>query len=194
MLLISRLQENINPRCVPLKTMDMWVQVYDMQPGFLSDKVLMEIENQIDIYVSSCLSNYKGVWREYIRIRVTMDVTKSLKRKMKVRKSGNEWSWINFKYEHLPTFCFICGVMGHSDKFCSRVFEVVENEITRSYGVWMRAPLRRQNNLIGSKWLRNGTETMAAGEERTGEVYDPRIGEIVGTDMVNAAISKKDRG
>lgn len=128
----------------------------------------MEVGNQIGKYVSSCPNNFKGVWREYMRTRVTMDITKPLKRRMKVRRAGNEWSWITFKSENVPTFCFICGVLGHSDKFCSKLFETPESEITRPFGVWMRAPLRQKPQLIGSKWLRNGTENMVAGEASTG--------------------------
>ncbi|WOH09154.1 hypothetical protein DCAR_0728609 [Daucus carota subsp. sativus] len=95
---------------------------------------------------------------------------------MKVRKTGNEWSWITFKYENVPTFCFICGILGHSDKFCSRLFEVPEKEISRPYGVWMRAPLRRQTNLIGSKWLRNGSEHLPEEGVTAGGVYQTKTG------------------
>lgn len=46
--------------------------------------------------------------------------------------------------------------MGHSEKFCSLIFEKSESEIVKPYGIWMKALLRRQTKLIGSKWLRNG--------------------------------------
>lgn len=75
---------------------------------------------------------------------------------MKVRKTRTDWFWIVFKYENVPMFCFICDLLGHSDRFCSHLFDTLENEITRSDGAWMRAPLRRQTKIIGAKWLRNG--------------------------------------
>lgn len=37
-LLIGRMPENMNPRCITLDTIDFWVQVHDMQPGFMSEK------------------------------------------------------------------------------------------------------------------------------------------------------------
>lgn len=166
-LLITRLQEGVNPRCVSINNLDLWVQIHDLQPGFMSEKVNEEIGNQVGKFVSSCPSNFKGLWREYMRIRVTLDINKPLKRRMKIRKSGNEWIWITFKYENVPTFCFICGLMGHSDKFCSRIFDTPENEITRPYGTWMRAPFKRQTKMIGAKWLRNGEED-ASGKESAG--------------------------
>lgn len=77
---------------------------------------------------------------------------------MKIRKSGNDWQWIVFKYKNVPTFCFIYGVLGHSENFYSKLFDTHENEITKPYGAWMRAPFRRQAKLIGAKWLRTGIE------------------------------------
>lgn len=77
---------------------------------------------------------------------------------MKVRKSGSEWFWIVFKYENVPTFCFICGLLGHSDKFCSKLFDNPDSEIVKPYGSWMRAPLRRPTKLIGARWLRDGND------------------------------------
>lgn len=139
------MQEGLNPRYMSLNNIDLWVQIYDLQPGFMSEKVLMEVGNQMGVFVYSCPSNFKGGWREYMRIRVTMDLSKPLRRRMKLRKAGNEWFWINFKYENVPTFCFICGLLGHGEKYCSQLFEKLEEEITKPYGFFMRVPLRRQN-------------------------------------------------
>ncbi|XP_062089022.1 uncharacterized protein LOC133795584 [Humulus lupulus] len=92
-LIISRMNEDVNPRCVPLNSLDLWVQIHDLQTGFM-------------------------------------------------------------KYENVPSFCFICGLLGHSERFCPRRFDTPEDELVQPYGEWMRAPLRRQTKLIGAQWLR----------------------------------------
>lgn len=46
--------------------------------------------------------------------------------------------------------------MWNTEKFCSRVFDTPENELTKPYGAWMRAPFKRKRNLIGERWLREG--------------------------------------
>lgn len=124
----------------------------------MTEGVLKEIGNYIGTFVSSCPSNFQGVWRDYFCVRVTLDVLKPLKRRMQVGKAGAGWDWINFKYENVPTFCFICGLLGHSDKLCSRLFVTKESDIVKPYGDWMRAPFRRQVKPIGAKWLRSGNE------------------------------------
>lgn len=155
-LIISRMKKDDIPRRVSLNKLDLWVQIHELRPGFMSEKIFKEVGNYIGEFVESCRNNFKGAWKEYMRVRVTVDITKPLKRRMKVRNVGNDWFWIVFKYENVPTFCFICGILGHSEKFCSRLFDTPEEEIIKPYGAWMRAPIRRQTKLIGAQWLHDG--------------------------------------
>lgn len=155
-LVIKRMDEGDIPRAVKLNTMDLWIQIHELRAGFMSEKVIKKVGNFIGTFVESCPSNFTGVWREFLRVRVTIDLSKPLKRRMKIRQIGNDRYWITFKYENAPIFCFICGLLGHFEKFCSRLFDSPDGEISKPYGAWMRAPLRRQPRLIGARWLRKG--------------------------------------
>uniref|UniRef100_A0A803NUC4 DUF4283 domain-containing protein n=1 Tax=Cannabis sativa TaxID=3483 RepID=A0A803NUC4_CANSA len=95
---------------------------------------------------------------DYMRIRVTIDLSKPLKRRMRLRKLDEEWFWITFKYENVPTFCFICEMLGYSERFCARLFDTLAHEIKKPYGECMRALLRRRTKIIGAQWLRTGLE------------------------------------
>lgn len=122
-IIMARLQPGQNPRTVDLNHMELWVQVHDLKVGFKSEKILMGIGNFVGNFVSSCSSNFEDVWREYMRIRVSLNLNKPLKRRMKIKMAGNDWFWVNFKYENVPSFCFICGIIGHSERFCGQLFE-----------------------------------------------------------------------
>lgn len=50
------------------------------------EKIITEVGNSISKFISSCPSNFAGVWRDYFRVRVAVDVTKPLKMKMKIKK------------------------------------------------------------------------------------------------------------
>ncbi|KAF4374678.1 hypothetical protein F8388_020199 [Cannabis sativa] len=63
-----------------------------------------------------------------------------------------------FQYEHLPTFCFICGIIGHSERFCAKRFDQDIDQIVKPYGIGMKAQLRRRHHQIGAQWLRSGME------------------------------------
>ncbi|KAK4420114.1 hypothetical protein Salat_2424300 [Sesamum alatum] len=49
--------------------------------------------------------------------RVSLDVRRPLFRKTKIRSLGQEMV-ITFAYERLGNFCYLCGILGHMEKFC----------------------------------------------------------------------------
>ncbi|KAM6553201.1 hypothetical protein CsatB_013963 [Cannabis sativa] len=165
-LIIKRLKEGDNPRLCVLNTMEIWVQVYDLQVGFKSEHVLRVVGAYIGKFVSFCPKNFTRIWRFYFRVWVLIHIDRPLKRRMKIYKNNEEWYWANFKYERVPTFCFICGVIvgiyfttildlltiiGHSEKFCHRLFEESLESIVKSYGLFMKAPDRKQHRQIGAR-------------------------------------------
>ena len=85
----------------------------------MSTTVGKQIGNFIGSFMDYDANNDVAVWREYMRIRVRIDVRLLLKKWKKIRTAGRDWSIVNFKYERLGVFCFICGVMGHTDGFCA---------------------------------------------------------------------------
>ncbi|KAH9672066.1 reverse transcriptase domain-containing protein [Citrus sinensis] len=68
---------------------------------FLTDKVLTNIGNYIGEFQSSDPNNLMGVWRNFMLIRVSIDVRKPLKKRLRLKNEGGEWFWVDFKYERL---------------------------------------------------------------------------------------------
>lgn len=104
---------------------------------------------------------------------------------MKLKKSESVWCWANFKYEAVPTFCFICGLIGHGEKFRGRLFKTPEERIEKPYGAWMRADPRRKSYSLGSKWLRQGEGTPTQATELPEVGGSTIVSEKVGVDGHN---------
>lgn len=155
-LVFERLKAGDNPRTIRLNNIFLWVQLHGMDHGFMSQRVVKDIGNYIGTFIESDANNFMEVWRDYLRVRVSIPLDVPLKRRMKLKKSEEKWCWANFKYEGVPTFCFICGMIGHSEKFCERIFETPLELIEKPYGIWMRAEPKRRQHTIGSKWLKQG--------------------------------------
>lgn len=61
----------------------------------------------------------------------------------------------------MPTFCFICGLMGHSENFFPSEFDVPQDQITRLYGAYLRAAPRRRHLTMGDQWLKSFEDVLS---------------------------------
>ncbi|XP_073042176.1 uncharacterized protein [Primulina eburnea] len=99
-----------------------------------------------------------------MRIKVDVDIRKPLKRCKKIRKPDGNWFIVQLKYEKLGSFCFVCGCLGHTERFCEIMFSSNDKNMKREWGPWLRAPERRgATSATGSKWLRE-TPSSTTGE------------------------------
>lgn len=133
-LVFQQLGETEDPYAVDLREMEIWVQAYDIPRGFLSENILTSIGASLGRYIKSDPTNFDGAWKSFVRVRVAINVEKPLKRRMKIKREGDAWSWVNFKYERLSSFCFVCGKLGHAESDCSVVYDNPDKEIARAYG------------------------------------------------------------
>ncbi|KAJ9170702.1 hypothetical protein P3X46_018792 [Hevea brasiliensis] len=80
-----------------------------------SERAFKDVGNFIGRYIESDQRNYSLIWRDYMRIKVTMD--------------GNGSGWILSMRGYLHS-AFFCGHLGHSDRFCAKLLE--HPEVPRS--------------------------------------------------------------
>uniref|UniRef100_A0A803QE37 Zinc knuckle CX2CX4HX4C domain-containing protein n=1 Tax=Cannabis sativa TaxID=3483 RepID=A0A803QE37_CANSA len=91
----------------------------------------------------------KGVLRSnYMRFRVSLDLTKPLLAGVGLDDAGGEKVWSYFKYERLPLFCYKCGVIGYSDDLCSarkRMMSLDDGRSVPLFGPWLWFGSRLEN-------------------------------------------------
>lgn len=51
--------------------------------------------------------------------------------------------------------CFICGLLGHTEKQCLKLYDCPSGEVVKGYGHWMKAPNKRSQMNSDEKWLRS---------------------------------------
>lgn len=143
LILMQPVPEDQRPEEVCLSHASFWVQVHGLPGGFMSMKVAHVVGDYVGAFEKADPRNFDGGCKEFMRVRVRVDVTQPLKRRMKLKREGGDWFFAEFKYERLPTFCFVCGRLGHSERFCALQMELPREGHVSGYGVWLRAGGRR---------------------------------------------------
>ncbi|KAK6125540.1 hypothetical protein DH2020_040719 [Rehmannia glutinosa] len=175
LLLTKRLNVGEQPTKVKLFHTELWVQVFDLPFGFMTEKVGRSIGNFIGNFIDADQFSFNGVWQNYMRIRVAVDVRIPIKRRMKLKKPDGEWIWVNFKYERLPTFCFFCGLLGHSEKFCAKkLFGCSDRREDRAYGSWLWRLPEKFKMLLGLTRVAISFSDQKSGSVHGGSTYFSR--------------------
>lgn len=77
----SQAGEKKVPYLVKFHKMDIWVQIYDLPPGFVLEQILRSIGNYVRVFIKANLSNANGAWKMFVRIREAIDIDKPLKQR-----------------------------------------------------------------------------------------------------------------
>ena len=103
--------------------------------------MLEEVGKDIGGNIGRFIEVEKRSWQtdqaNFMRIRVDLQIDKSLRRGGYITSLDGKRFWVTFKYESLPTVYFICGRLRHDDKHCPTTLDW--QNATHQYGEWLNA-------------------------------------------------------
>lgn len=78
----------------------------------------------------------------FIRIRVSLDISQPLCRGRLITLEDGKTHWVSFKYERLPNLCYWCGRLTHNDRDCEAWIESEGNlnPDDQQFESWLQAP------------------------------------------------------
>ena len=88
----------------------------------MAEMVDKQLGNFIGRFLEYDLNSNTALWRQCMRIRVAVDVHVPLVRYKMIKLRSGTLHRVSFKYERLGTFCFLCGLLSHLDRFCPTLF------------------------------------------------------------------------
>ncbi|TXG57142.1 hypothetical protein EZV62_018455 [Acer yangbiense] len=153
---------------------DFWVQIHEIPILCMNRKTAKWLAEHIGEVVD-IPSESRECWGKYMRVKVRIDITKPLKRWLRLKLGKTEEvTRVSLKYERLPEFCFTCGKIGHGIKVCideeARKM-VVEGYLNR-FGSWLKAPvLEKSKSKSKSKGVGQG---IASSSKRTRSIEASR--------------------
>ncbi|KAA3475748.1 nucleolin-like [Gossypium australe] len=150
-----------DPLRIPLVKAPFCVQIHDIPIGFFSKNLAIQLGNFIKEFMEYDGSNLGKENRNYMRIRVKIDVRRPLKRRKQILCYG-KFSYVKFRYERLSLFCFFCRRSGHNYSFCDAKMMLGTEVAEMGWDLSLRAQSRRAVT-TNSVWLR---------EEEDGKLKD----------------------
>jgi hypothetical protein len=85
MLILERVRLGVQIENIPLYHVDFWVQVHNLPTGFMTERVGKTLANYIGAFVEYDKNNKGSFWREYMRIKVRVDIRQPLKKESRVK-------------------------------------------------------------------------------------------------------------
>ena len=182
------------------KMIPIWVRLYGIPMGMMDRETGALIGEQIGEVLDMDLDDNGFAFGQFMRIKVRMDITVPLMRgitfdddedeqnqkdKKMVRgengKMEEQKKMVSFEYEHLPDFCYNCGIIGHGEKAC---ITRARREGERQYGPWLRATIykgssseekSRGSSDKGSFWRSNSAGSSGSGQGSDGPSWRKTI-------------------
>lgn len=83
-LVLNTVKTGEDPVNVMLNEIEFWIQIHGLPVGYMTEVVGKQLGNFFGTFVQYDAKNNSSIWREYMRIRIKMDVRKPIKRKKKL--------------------------------------------------------------------------------------------------------------
>lgn len=95
-----------------------WVQIHNAPIMCMDKDIMQEIGGKIGKVEEVETDEIGGCIGSFARIRIRIDITQPLKKRLLPRLEDGEKISLRVAYEKLPDFCFCCGLLGHQYKEC----------------------------------------------------------------------------
>lgn len=103
--------------------------------GLMNKEAAKTLGDEIGLFMETDCDNDDQVAVKFLRVKVRLDIRKPLwwGIVVEVREGGVD-RWCPLQYEYLPDFCYVCGIIGHTDKMCSKKLAAGDKHLLiRSY-------------------------------------------------------------
>ncbi|KAL0409765.1 UNVERIFIED_CONTAM: hypothetical protein Sradi_1910900 [Sesamum radiatum] len=136
LVILGAIKDEENPLAVQLTWCPFYVHVHGLPLRWMTSEIAESMGNRLGQFIECDNPNS---WGATIRVRVALDISRPLKRFLKLRVAAHEVT-VSFTYERLPNFCYGCGVLGHILRDCRKTIEDpdVVNSSELQYGHWLR--------------------------------------------------------
>jgi hypothetical protein len=142
-VLIEKYDGSCKVSSVELNRIHAWVQIHDVPELFRKKSVMTGLAANIGEVLAVDMTG-----GEHVRARVWLDVRKPIPRFVSIKPEGEAPIVKRVKYEKIPRYCSVCGMLGHVKEECGPGEHSPGKE---GFGLWLLADtVWNRNKLTGA--------------------------------------------
>ncbi|KAK1606309.1 hypothetical protein QYE76_029982 [Lolium multiflorum] len=104
---------------VRFEKLGIWVRILNLPCSLMNDQRGKDLASRVGKVEKMHVDEKGKAWGEFLRFRATINITEPFMRCVSIysqKRKAIEFFYV--MYERLPTFCFSCGLLGHSSTGC----------------------------------------------------------------------------
>ena len=141
LIMMKRFHGDSSPANVTFRHSPFWIHIFNIPIKSMNKAVGTRIGNEMGELLMVDAPKSGLAWGPIFLIRVNVDIIKPLMHGKMIQIEDLEPSWVVFKYERLPIFCYRCGILGHQDKECPQLKMgcFSSDDDVFQFGPWLRS-------------------------------------------------------
>lgn len=110
-------ERGMNLETLEFNVVPVWVQMWGLPMHCLSVQMASQLGEQLGEVLEAGVYEFPDKAKA-VKVKVLHDISKPLRAGMYIGNEVDGITWLDFRFENLPLFCFNCGLVGHKEDLC----------------------------------------------------------------------------
>jgi hypothetical protein len=124
-LMVQQWDIDKNPNDIEFHKVPVWLQLWGLPLHCKTVSMGKHLGAQLGIVEEAAIYDFPDKAR-IVKIRVQLDITEPIRPGIFIGNTKDEIKWVDFRYENLSMFCFLCGLIGHNENTYSNQPQTLE--------------------------------------------------------------------
>ena len=117
-VLMKRWEREVEPHQMNFDEVDIWIQIWGLSTHCRTPLMGRKIGLCLGVVKEVAVYDMGVGNGTVLKVLVRVNINKPLRKGVNAGSKKDGVSWVDFRYEQLPQFCYQCGIVGHGESFC----------------------------------------------------------------------------